>query len=63
MNLVMTGKGRFVEIQGTAEKAPFSDDQLNQLLALGAKGVRELVHCQRAALEGRVDLKRLFPVA
>jgi ribonuclease PH len=63
MNLVMTGKGRFVEIQGTAEKAPFSDEQLNQLLTLGAKGIRELVHSQRAALEGRVDLKRLFPVA
>jgi ribonuclease PH len=63
MNLVMTGKGRFIEIQGTAEKAPFSDEQLHQLLTLGAQGIRELVHSQRAALEGRVDLKRLFPVA
>jgi ribonuclease PH len=63
MNLVMTGKGRFVEIQGTAERAPFSDDQLQKLLALGAQGIRELVRHQRAVLEGRVDLKRLFPVA
>jgi ribonuclease PH len=62
MNLVMTGKGRFVEIQGTAEKAPFSEDQLKQLLTLGAQGIRELVQHQRATLEGRVDLKRLFPV-
>ncbi len=63
MNLVMTGKGRFIEIQGTAERAPFSDDQLQKLLALGAQGIRELVRHQRDALEGRVDLKRLFPVA
>jgi ribonuclease PH len=63
MNLVMTGKGRFIEIQGTAEKAPFSEDQLQRLLALGAQGIRELVQHQRAILENRVDLKRLFPVA
>jgi len=63
MNLVMTGKGRFIEIQGTAEKAPFSEDQLQRLLALGAQGIRELVQQQRAILENRVDLKRLFPVA
>jgi ribonuclease PH len=59
----MTGKGRFIEIQGTAEKAPFSEDQLQRLLALGAQGIRELVQQQRAILENRVDLKRLFPVA
>jgi ribonuclease PH len=63
MNLVMTGKGRFVEIQGTAEKAPFSDDQLQKLLALGAEGIRQLICHQRAVLESRVDLKRLLPVA
>jgi ribonuclease PH len=63
MNLVMTGKGRFVEIQGTAEKAPFSEDQLQRLLVLGAQGIRELVRHQRAVLESRVDLKRLFPIA
>jgi ribonuclease PH len=63
MNLVMTGKGRFVEIQGTAERAPFSDDQLQKLLALGTQGIRELIRHQRAILESRVDLKRLFPVA
>jgi len=63
MNLVMTGKGCFVEIQGTAERAPFSDDQLQKLLALGAQGILELISRQRALLESRVDLKRLFPVA
>jgi ribonuclease PH len=62
MNLVMTGSGRFVEIQGTAEKAPFSQEQLQSLLALGAQGIRDLFARQRGILEGRVDLKRLFPM-
>jgi len=62
MNLVMTGKGRFVEIQGTAEKTPFSSEQLQQLLSLGSTGINELVEIQREALGSRSDLKRLFPV-
>jgi len=62
MNLVMTGTGRFVEIQGTAERAPFSQEQLQALLALGAQGIQELVQCQRGILESRVNLKRLFPL-
>ncbi len=62
LNLVMTGKGRYVEIQGTAEKSAFSDEQLQLLLSLGAKGIRDLVQCQRRVLEGRVKLERLFPV-
>jgi ribonuclease PH len=60
MNLVMTGSGRFVEIQGTAEKQPFSADQLQTMLALGARGIEQLVAAQRSALEARgVDLRRL----
>jgi len=47
MNLVMTGKGEFVEIQGTAEHAPFSRDKLDKMLALGEKGIRELVEFQK----------------
>jgi len=62
MNLVMTGKGRFVEIQGTAEKTPFSSEQLQQLLSLGSTGINQLVEIQREALGSRSDLKRLFPV-
>lgn len=50
MNLVMTGKGRFVEIQGTGEEATFSEDQLAQFLRLGKKGIGELIQCQREAL-------------
>jgi ribonuclease PH len=62
MNLVMTGKGKFVEIQGTAEKSVFSTDQLQQLLALGSKGISQLVEVQRQSLSSRLDLKRLLPL-
>ncbi len=47
MNIVMTGSGRFVEVQATAEKTPFDDAQLAALLALGKQGVQELVALQR----------------
>ncbi len=50
MNVVMTGEGAFVEIQGTAEGAPFSRAELNELLALAEKGNREIMAAQRAAL-------------
>ncbi len=49
-NLVMTGTGRFVEVQGTAEGEPFTRDQLDALIELGAKGIAELVVKQREAL-------------
>ncbi len=50
MNVVKTGDGRFVEIQGTAEGQPFSEDEMRQLLATAEKGIRELVGFQRKAL-------------
>ncbi|MGH7571566.1 MAG: ribonuclease PH [Gemmatimonadota bacterium] len=50
LNLVMTGSGRFVEIQGTAEGDPFPRDLLDTLLDLGERGIRELVALQKAAL-------------
>ncbi|WP_028611861.1 ribonuclease PH [Paenibacillus harenae] len=46
MNVVMTGSGKFVEVQGTGEEAPFSRDELNQLLALGEAGITELISKQ-----------------
>ncbi len=61
LNLVMTGEKRFVEIQGTAEKTPFSSEQLQQLLSLGSEGITRLTGMQREALASRVDLKRLLP--
>lgn len=51
MNVVMTDDGRFVELQGTAEGAPFSRAELEAMLALGKKGVDMLIAVQRKALE------------
>ena len=48
MNVVMTGQGGFVEIQGTAEGVPFSTEELNALLALAKKGIAELSQMQKA---------------
>lgn len=56
MNLVMTGSGRFVEIQGTGEEATFSRDELNQLLDLGEKGIAELIALQKNALGEAANL-------
>jgi ribonuclease PH len=50
MNLVMTESGRFVEVQGTAEGLAYSRDELNQLLDLGEKGIRELIALQKELL-------------
>ena len=50
MNVVVTGKGHFVEVQGTAEGAPFNRDELNALLDLALKGNLELRDIQAAAL-------------
>jgi len=49
-NFVLTGTGRFVEIQSTAEQTPFDRTQFDALLALAEKGVSELARLQRAAL-------------
>jgi ribonuclease PH len=46
-NLVMTDRGEFVEIQGTAERQPFNDSALGELLSLGRKGILELIARQR----------------
>ncbi len=50
MNVVMTGAGGFVEIQGTAEGAPFSREEMERLLALAQKGIAQIVAMQKAAL-------------
>ncbi|MGE0862219.1 MAG: ribonuclease PH [Gammaproteobacteria bacterium] len=50
MNVVMTGGGGFVEIQGTAEGAPFSREEMERLLALAQMGIARIVAMQRAAL-------------
>jgi ribonuclease PH len=50
MNVIMTGSGRFVEIQATAEGRPFAGEELNRLLILAAGGIRQLTEYQRALL-------------
>ena len=52
MNVVMTGAGHFVEVQGTAEGAAFSREEMNALLALAEKGITELTAMQTQALAG-----------
>ena len=51
MNIVMTGSGKFIEIQGTAERDPFGVDVLGRMLKLGQKGINELIAAQKAVLE------------
>ncbi|MGH8914254.1 MAG: ribonuclease PH [Acidimicrobiia bacterium] len=50
MNVVMSGRGLLVEVQGTAERAPFTRDELDQLLDLAARGIAELHELQRRAI-------------
>ena len=52
MNLVATGAGRFVEVQGTGEEATFSVDELNQLTAVGLQGIADLGAIQQRAIAG-----------
>lgn len=51
LNIVKTGLGGFVEIQGTAEREPFSDKQMGSLLSLADKGVKELIAIQENVVE------------
>jgi ribonuclease PH len=50
MNLVMTGEGHFIEVQGAAEGAPFRRDELDKMLEVGAAGIQRVFEAQRAAL-------------
>jgi ribonuclease PH len=55
MNVVMTGAGEFVEVQGTAERLTFSHARLNEMLELAGRGIRRLVALQRRAREARQE--------
>ena len=50
MNVIMTGSGKFIEIQGTAEGEPFNDDEMKKLIMLAKKGVKELIKIQKDSL-------------
>ncbi len=51
MNVVMTGQGRFIEVQGTAEGKPFDKKEMDRLLILAKKGIQELISCQKKLLK------------
>ncbi len=55
MNIVMTNKGEFVEIQGTGEEATFTRDELMNLISLASKGCEELYKLQREALGEKIS--------
>ncbi|MBN2431821.1 MAG: ribonuclease PH [Acidobacteria bacterium] len=61
LNLVCSGDGRLVEIQGTAEAYPFTDEQFFEMLEIAKLGIQEIIDQQKQALDGRVNLQRLFP--
>ena len=50
-NFVMTESGKIIEVQGTAEGAPFSKDELMQMMALAEKGIGEIIEMQKAVLK------------
>ena len=54
MNIVMTGQGKFVEIQGTAEEEPFSREESDQLLDLAVGGINQLIR-----LQNRIQIEKL----
>ncbi len=54
MNIIMTGDGRFIEVQGTAEREPFSKSDMEKLLALARGGIDDIFAMQRRALKGLI---------
>jgi len=52
MNVVMTGAGKFIEVQGTAEREPFKKEDLNKLISLAQKGIEDIIHTQKNILKG-----------
>jgi ribonuclease PH len=52
MNIIMTGSGKFIEIQGTAEREPFAKKEMDELLILAKNGIAELISAQKKVLKG-----------
>ena len=53
MNIVMTGSGKFIEVQGTAERKPFSKDELDVLLLLAQTGIQKLIEIQKQVMKNK----------
>ena len=58
MNVVLTGAGGFVELQGTAEGAPFTRAEMDALVVLAERGIGELIAAQKAALSSLLPASR-----
>lgn len=56
MNIIMTGSGKFIEVQGTAEREPFDSNMMNKMIKLAKKGIKELIGVQREILGKAIDL-------
>lgn len=56
MNIVMTGNGKFIEIQGTGEEYSFDDEQLAEMLKMAKKGICKITEIQKKVLEERVEI-------
>jgi ribonuclease PH len=52
MNVVMTGSGEFIEVQGTAENAVFSKKEMDALIRVAERGIKKLIQIQKRSLEG-----------
>lgn len=52
MNVVMNGEGKFVEVQGTGEEATYTRKELNEMLDLAEKGLKEIMELQNRIIEG-----------
>ena len=50
MNIVMTGSGKFIEIQGTAEKKAFTHDEMNNLIDIAKQGIKQLTDIQNSLI-------------
>jgi ribonuclease PH len=61
MNVVMTSEGRFVEVQGTAEGMAFTRDELDEMLALGEKGIAEIIGLQQQMVAEPPPFRRVVP--
>ncbi|GAA3320952.1 hypothetical protein GCM10020331_034060 [Ectobacillus funiculus] len=62
MNIVMTGKGQFVELQGTGEEATFSKEELHQLLETAEFGIQQLIELQKKEALGEIAQKNWIKV-
>lgn len=59
MNVVMTGTGKFIEVQGTAEDSPFGKEQLDSMLTVAAGGIQDLIHLQQRLIAERLQIVKL----